>query len=78
MKVQFGDFNAKLEGEDIFEPTIGNESLHQDSNGNDVRIVNVVISKHLVLKERCFRTKNFITTPQLLMMDRFTIRLFTY
>jgi len=26
-------------GENIFKPTIGKESLHQDSNDNDVRIV---------------------------------------
>jgi hypothetical protein len=45
MKVLFGDFNAKLEGEDIFKPTVGNESLHQDNKDNDVRIVNFVISK---------------------------------
>jgi hypothetical protein len=30
------DFNAKVEGEDIFKPTIGNESLHEISNDNDV------------------------------------------
>jgi hypothetical protein len=35
-----GDFNAKLWKENIFKPTIGNESLHQDSNDNGVRIVN--------------------------------------
>jgi len=27
-------------GEDIFKPTTGNESLHQDSSDNGVRIVN--------------------------------------
>jgi hypothetical protein len=33
-----GDFKAKLGREDSFKPTIGNESLHQDSNDNVVRI----------------------------------------
>jgi hypothetical protein len=33
------DFNTKLGGENIFKPTIGNESLYQDSNDNDVRVV---------------------------------------
>ena len=38
MKIMLGDFNANLEREDIFKPTIGNQSLHQDSNANGVRI----------------------------------------
>jgi hypothetical protein len=32
-------------GENIFKQTIGNESLHQDSNDNDVRTVNFATSK---------------------------------
>ena len=34
MKIVLGDCNAKLRKEDIFKPTIENESLHQDSNNN--------------------------------------------
>jgi len=40
MKILFADFNAKVRRGDIFKPTIGNESLHQDSNVNGVRRVN--------------------------------------
>jgi len=40
MKIISGDFNAKVGGENIFKLTIGNESLHQDSNDNGVIIVN--------------------------------------
>jgi len=47
MKILLGDFNAKI-GENIFKATIGNESLHQDNNGNGVRIVNFSTSKNLV------------------------------
>jgi len=36
--------------DDIFKATIGNESLHQDSNGNGVRIVKFGTSKILVVK----------------------------
>ena len=41
MKILLGDFNAIVRSENIFKPTIGNESLHQDSNDNGVRIVNL-------------------------------------
>jgi hypothetical protein len=44
MKILLGDFNAKVGRKNIFKPTIGNKSLHQDSNDNGVRIVNVAIS----------------------------------
>ena len=40
MKILLGDLNAKVGRENIFKPTIGNKSLHQDSNDNGVRIVN--------------------------------------
>ena len=41
IKIILGDFNAKVGRENIFKLTIGNESLHQDSNDNGVRIVNL-------------------------------------
>ena len=44
-KILLGDFNAKVGRENIFKPTIGNKSLHQDSNDNGVRIVNFATSK---------------------------------
>ena len=51
MKILLVDFNAKLGSEDIFKPTIWNESIHYVSNGNGVRIVNFTTSKDLVIKE---------------------------
>jgi exonuclease III len=33
-KMLLGDFNTKVVREDIFKPTIGNESLHEISNDN--------------------------------------------
>ena len=47
-------FNAKVGRANIFKPTIGNESLHQDRNYNAVRIVNFATSKNLVLKSTMF------------------------
>jgi hypothetical protein len=50
MKILLGDFNEKVGRENIFKPTIGQESLHQDSNDFGVRIVNFTTSKSLVVK----------------------------
>jgi len=41
MKILLGDFNAKVGRDNIFKPTIGDESLHQDSNDNGVRILHL-------------------------------------
>ena len=40
MKIPLVDFNVKVGRENIFKPKMGNESLHQDSSDNDVRLVN--------------------------------------
>jgi len=40
MKFLLGDFYAKVGIDNIFKLTIGNESLHQDTNDNGVRIGN--------------------------------------
>jgi hypothetical protein len=49
-----GDFNAKVGREDIFKLTVRNESLHEISNDNGVRVVNFAISKNLVVKSTMF------------------------
>jgi hypothetical protein len=46
MKILLGDFNAKLGRENIFKPTIGNESRHQVSNDIADRIANLVTLKN--------------------------------
>jgi len=58
MKILLGDFNAKVGRENIFKPTIGNKSLHQESNDSGVRIVNFATSKNLVVKSRMFPHRN--------------------
>jgi hypothetical protein len=40
MKILSGDFNAKVGQEYIFKLTLQNESIHQDSNDNGVKITN--------------------------------------
>jgi hypothetical protein len=54
MKILLGDFNAKFGREDIFKLTIGNKSLHEDSNNSGIRVVNFATSKDLVVKSTMF------------------------
>jgi endonuclease/exonuclease/phosphatase family metal-dependent hydrolase len=54
MKILVGDFNAKVGRKDIFKPVIGNESLHEASNDNRVRVVNFATSKNLIVKSTTF------------------------
>jgi hypothetical protein len=41
-----GDFNAKVDKEDIFKPTIGSNNLHKNNNAHSVSVVNAVKSKN--------------------------------
>ncbi|PNF39355.1 hypothetical protein B7P43_G18309 [Cryptotermes secundus] len=54
MKILLRDFNAKVGREDIFKPTIGNESLHEICNDNGVRVVYFATSKNLTVKSTIF------------------------
>jgi hypothetical protein len=54
MKTLLGDFNAKVEREDIFKSIIGEESLREASNDNRVRVVNFSTSKNLIVKSTTF------------------------
>jgi hypothetical protein len=58
MKILLGDFNAKVGREDISKSTIGNESLHEISNDNGVRVVNFSTSKNLIVKSTMFPHPN--------------------
>jgi hypothetical protein len=65
MKILLGDFNAKVGREDIFKPTIGNESLHEISNDNRVRVVNFTTSNNLTVKVQCSATIATLLLPSL-------------
>jgi hypothetical protein len=54
MKTLLGDFSAIVGRENIFKPTIGNESVHQDSNDDGVRIVNFATSRNLVVNNTMY------------------------
>jgi hypothetical protein len=49
MNILLGDFNVNVGREDIFKPPILNESSHEISNDNGVRVVNFATSKSLVV-----------------------------
>jgi hypothetical protein len=52
-------FSAKVGIEDIFEPTIGNESLQEIIDENGVRVVNFATFKTLFVKRVKFSLRNF-------------------
>jgi hypothetical protein len=54
MKMILGDFNAIVDKEDIFKPSIGNEISQENNNNNGVRVVNFATSKKLVVKITMF------------------------
>jgi hypothetical protein len=54
MELLLRDLNVKVGREDIFKPTIGNESSHEISNDNGVRVVNFATSKNLVVESTMF------------------------
>jgi hypothetical protein len=58
MKLLLGNFNAKVGGEDIFKPTIENESLYEISNDNGVRLVNFATFKNLTVESTMFPHRN--------------------
>jgi saccharopine dehydrogenase-like NADP-dependent oxidoreductase len=79
MKILVGDFNAKVERENIFKLTVGNESLHQEINDNVVRIVNFATSNNPVFERMMFphcNIHNYIWTST--DEKRLTTRLITY
>jgi len=78
MKILLGEFDAKDWRENIFKPTIGNESIHRDSNDNGVKTLNFVTSNIWLLRARCSCNETFINTPRPLLMGRPTTRLMTY
>jgi hypothetical protein len=81
MKIMLGDFNANVGMEDIFKPIIGNESLHEVSNGNGVRVVNFATSKksvksttfpHLSIHKHTWTSPDGVTHNQIdpVLMDK--------
>jgi hypothetical protein len=77
-KILQRDFNAKVGWRNIFKPTVGNESLHEISNGNGVRVVNFATSEDLFVERQCFPIVKFIYTHGPLLRETHTTRLITF
>jgi endonuclease/exonuclease/phosphatase family metal-dependent hydrolase len=57
VKIVFGDFNAKIGKEIDYKPTTGQQSLHNDSNDNGVRVISFATSKGMTIGSTFFPHK---------------------
>jgi hypothetical protein len=72
VQILLGDFNAKVVIEDIFKPTIKNESLYKMINDNGVKVINFATSKNLS-RVQCSHITTFINILGLLLMAKHSI-----
>jgi hypothetical protein len=70
MKILLGDSSAKVEREDIFKLTIGNESSHEVRNDSGVRVVNFAHLKTYFSKGQCSLIAAVINTRGPLLRER--------
>ena len=57
IKLILGDMNAKVGREEIFRPTIGKWSLHEETNENGLRLIDFAAEKGMVIKGTFFQRK---------------------
>lgn len=55
IKIVLGDFNAKLGKENIFGPTVGKFSLHEETSDNGMRLTDFAAAKNMVVSSTKFR-----------------------
>lgn len=71
IQVVLGYFNVEIGQEKYFKLTIGTHSVHQVSNKNGCRLIELATDKGLKIKNTLFLHKTFIRVPgQYLMTDR--------
>ena len=54
IKIILGNINAKVGKEDIYKPTIGHESLHNETNNNGIKMIQFAISKGFNVRSTTF------------------------
>jgi len=58
IKIVVGDFNAKVGKEEVFRPTIGRYSLHDNTNENGQRMIFFAAERNLVVKSTFYKHKS--------------------
>ena len=58
IKIILGDVYAEVGKEYIYKPTMGNESLHNETNNNGIKIIQIAISKGFKVRSTIFPHKD--------------------
>jgi endonuclease/exonuclease/phosphatase family metal-dependent hydrolase len=58
IKIVLGDMNAKIGKERLYRPTIGTHSLHDMTNDNSTKLVDMAIGKGIKVESTMFPHKN--------------------
>ncbi|XP_037037548.1 craniofacial development protein 2-like [Bradysia coprophila] len=58
IKIVIGDFNAKVGKEEVYRPTIGRYSLHENTNENGQRMIFFAAERNLVVKSTFHKHKS--------------------
>jgi len=57
IKIVLGDWNAKVEREEIYQGLIGRHSIHLNCNNKGQRLVDFAAAKNMVVSSTCFPHK---------------------
>jgi len=57
-KIILGYFNAKIGKEEVYRPTIGKDSLHNDTNDNGNKLVTFATARNMIISSTMFPRKN--------------------
>jgi len=58
IKIILGDFNAKVGKENLYKPTPGNESLHNETNNDGIKMIQFAIFKGFNVRRTTFPHKD--------------------